>query len=258
MLNQIEVEFKSSYLASSNPEIKAALKQGLGLPLLSFPAVFVRGAFLGGFEQLQDAISTDSFKDILTQPMCTFPADAAARPDPVKLWVGPRGQSWFAFQLHVYANYVRMLSLLHVVLFAVMMAISDAAPGLATGLLWLVMVDLGIFTLTGPTPLAPVSTLVSLFVWRFRGNAVTSVPYKLIMGAGYVYTMISIVTCSGFAAGGGELFGGVVYQVGQCPNQIDQTRWVCGDRKDEECPSQFNFLFGKMLVNSVFLAFFRF
>jgi len=231
-------------VAGSDPEIKAALKQGLGLPMVSFPAIFVRGAYLGSFEQLQDVISTNRLNDFLIAPMCTFPADARVMPDPVKLLVGPRGQRWFAFQLHVYGNFVRMLSLLHVALFAIMLAVASAAPGLATGMLWVVVVDLTIFALTGPTPLAPVCTLVTMFVWRFRGNAVTSLPYKAIIGAAYIWNIANVLTCS-------NVFGGVLYQIDQCPK-------VCGSQKDQECPSTFKIQIGGMLLNSTFLAFFRF
>lgn len=224
------MEFQS--VIGNDPETKEALKQGLGLPMVSFPAVFVRGAFLGSFEQLQDVVSTGRLDEFLIAPMADFPADASAMPDPVKLLVGPRGQRWFAFQLHVYGNFVRMLSLLHVVLFAFMLAIANAAPGLATGMLWVIVVDLAIFTMTGPTPLAPVCTLVTMFVWRFRGNAVTSLPYKAIIGAAYIFNIAGVLTCS-------NIFGGALFKV-------------------DKCPDDFKLRIGGMLLNSTFLAFFRF
>lgn len=229
---------------ASNPEIKTALKQGLGLPMVSLPAIFVRGAFLGSLEQLQDVISTNRLNDVLSAPMRTFPADASVMPDPVKLFVGPRGQRWPGFQMHVYGNFIRMLSLLHVVLFATMLAIAGAAPGVATGMLWVIAVDLFLFTALGPTPLAPLCTLVTIFVWRFRGNAVTSLPYKLVIGAWYLWNIASVMTCN-------DLFTGALYQIGQCPK-------VCGDTKDQECPSYFQIHLGGLLLNSTFLAFFRF
>jgi len=210
--------------------------------MLSFPAVFVRGAFLGGFEQLQDVLALGRLDEMLSAPMSTFPADANSMPDPVKLTVGPRGQRWFAFQLHVYGNFVRMLSLLHVILFALMLAAGSAAPGIVTGSIWAVTADLVLFTLLGPTPLAPISTLVTVFVWRFRGNAVTSLPYKIVIGAFYIFNMATVLTCD---------FSGSVYRIDQCPK-------VCGKGGDEECPDYFNAKIAYMLLNSTFLAFFRF
>lgn len=242
MLNEINAEFKSHN--GSDPEIKAALKQGLGLPMLSFPAVFVRGAFIGGFEQLQDVLALGRLDSLLSAPMSSFPADANAMPDPLQLTVGPRGQRWFAFQLHVYGNFVRMLSLLHVVLFAFMLAAAKAAPGAVTGSIWVVTADLAIFTLLGPTPLAPICTLVTMFVWRFRGNAVTSLPYKCIIGAAYIFSMASILTCN-------KILGGAIYQIDQCPK-------VCGNGGNAECPDYFYIQISTMLLNSTFLAFFRF
>jgi len=129
-------------------------------------------------------------------------------------------------------------------LFIIMLAIASAAPGLVTGILWVIVIDLAIFALTGPTPMAPICTLVTMFVWRFRGNAVTSLPYKAIIGAVYIWNISNVLTC-------GDLFGGVAYQIDQCPK-------VCGSQKDEECDSRFNLKIGGMLLNSTFLAFFRF
>eukprot|EP00747_Dinoflagellata_sp_TGD_P195846 gnl/TRDRNA2_/TRDRNA2_65132_c0_seq1.p1 gnl/TRDRNA2_/TRDRNA2_65132_c0~~gnl/TRDRNA2_/TRDRNA2_65132_c0_seq1.p1 ORF type:complete len:194 (-),score=14.06 gnl/TRDRNA2_/TRDRNA2_65132_c0_seq1:113-694(-) len=193
--------------------------------MLTFPAVFVRGAFLGGLEQLRDVVSTGRLNDLLLAPRQSFPSDVGLVDDPVKLLTGPRGQRWFTFQLHVYGNFVRMLSLLHVVLFAIILAVHDVAPGLVTGVLWVIVADLAIFTLTGPTPVAPICTLVTLFVWRFRGNAVTSLPYKAIIGAAYIYGIATTLACSG---------------------------------STDSCNGGLTRNIGILLLNSTFLAFFRF
>jgi len=233
------VEFGKIY---PDPEKKAALKQGLGLPMVSFPAVFVRGAFLGSFEQLQEVISTDRLNTALAAPMVNFPA-INVMPDPVQLFVGPRGQPWFHFQLHVYANIVRFASVLHVALFGLVLALAKAAPVVSTGILCVLAVDFLMFALFGATPLAPLMNLVTIFVWPFRGNAVTSLPYKFVIGVMYFYQCMNVLTC-------GHPFGGPIYQVDQCPME-------CGENKDEDC-SILTLRIGAIFTNSILLAFFRF
>ena len=50
------------------------------------------------------------------------------------------------------------------------------------GVLWLITVDLTIFLVLGPTPLAPLGTIVTFLCWRFRGDAAPSFPYKVVWG----------------------------------------------------------------------------
>lgn len=195
--------------------------------MLTFPSVFVRGAYLGGLEQLRDAaIGGDLDRYLLAERM-PFPNDgAAAFADPLKLTTGARGQRWFAFQWHVFANFVRALSLLHVILFAVcLLTTALKVPTVTFIILAVVAIDLTIFVVMGPTPVAPLGTLVTCLVWRSRGNAVTSFPYKVVF-AYYVYSL------------GVELFCGMGVE---CMQKTSATARLVG-----------------MLINSSFLAFFRF
>lgn len=166
----------------------------LRLPILSFPAIFVNGAYLGGFDQLSDALATGFFTELQLSNRQPFPGLASV-PDPIKLFSGARGQPWYHFQLHVFANFIRALSAVHVIIFALCAVLSSSTPAFVQGALWLVIADLAIFVLLGPTPFAPLCTLVTLAVWRFRGNAVTSLIYKFVFGF-YVITLGGVLLCS--------------------------------------------------------------
>lgn len=166
----------------------------LHVPILSFPTIFVNGAFLGGFDQLSDAIASGYFVELQKAQRQVFPGLGSV-PDPIKLLSGARGQPWYHFQLHVYANFVRALSAVHVVIFALCAALSSSSPAFLQGALWLVIADLTIFVLLGPTPFAPLCTLVTIAVWRFRGNAVTSLIYKFVFGF-YVISLGGVLLCS--------------------------------------------------------------
>lgn len=176
------------------PGTDAALKSALKLPMLTYPAIFVRGSFLGGFDQLTDAVESGNLQEFLVAEWQHFPSSLASRADPVQILRGPRGQSCYAFQLHTYANFIRMLSFLHVALFAVSLTFTWFAPVVVCVIFWIVLVDLSIFVLLGPTPLAPICTVVMLASWRFRGNIVSSIPYKVIFAV-YVAEIAANLFC---------------------------------------------------------------
>lgn len=154
----------------------------------------MNGAFLGGFDQLSDALASGYFTELQMSNRQPFPGLASV-PDPIKLFSGARGQPWYHFQLHVFANFIRALSAVHVITFAVCAALSSSSPAFVQVALWIVIGDLAIFVLFGPTPLAPLCTLVTLVVWRFRGNAVTSLIYKFVFGF-YVFLLGGTLLCS--------------------------------------------------------------
>lgn len=156
--------------------------------------IFVNGAFLGGFDQLSDALASGHFNELQKTQRQSFPGLASV-PDPIKLFSGARGQPWYYFQLHVYANWLRALSAVHVLIFALCAALSDSSPAFVQGALWLVIADLALFILLGPTPLAPLGTLATLVVWRFRGNAVTSLIYKFVF-VSYIFAFGGALLCS--------------------------------------------------------------
>jgi len=182
-------------MLGTEPEIKSVLQDELRQPLITFPVILVRGVYLGGFDQLQDAMESGRFDELRSGPQRHFPEGVGMIEDPMNLLVGPRGQEWYCFQLHVYANYVRMVSLFHIAFFVGAIGLSYLSPVASVLLLWIFAIDMAIFTITGPTPVALISTLATLVVWRFRGPAVTSIPYKIVMGLIYIAVLLPTLLC---------------------------------------------------------------
>jgi hypothetical protein len=181
------------------------LQQELRLPLITFPLIFVQGSYIGGFDQLQEAVDSGRFEELIAEVSKPFPSGARLLADPLHLLIGPRGQPWYCFQLHVYANYIRVISALHVALFAAAVALADCCPVPVLIIYWLIAIDMTVFTLAGPTPLAPMSTLVIVLAWRFRGPSVTSIPYKAVIGVVYVAALAPVLACGARAEGCDEL-----------------------------------------------------
>lgn len=177
---------------------KAALKGALKLSSLTFPAIFIRGVFLGGLEQLQDAASTGQLVQMLRAERPPFTGVFNIAADPVRLLTGPSRQQCSAFQMTVYTNYIRAISAVHVAIFSISIAASHFswAPWVPQAAYWCMIVDLVIFVASGPTPIAPISTIVTICIWRSRGNAANSLPYKL------VFTVYALAICHGVVSKG--------------------------------------------------------
>jgi len=62
-----------------DPLVRATLKTALRYPMLTFPAVFVRGAFIGGLEQLRDATASGSILVLLKAERSVFPPRGGKR-----------------------------------------------------------------------------------------------------------------------------------------------------------------------------------
>lgn len=182
-----------SSVVGSAPQTKAALGRTLRVPIVMFPVIFVQGVFLGGSDQLSEALDSGLLPQLVASPRRPFPSGVFDMPDPIQLLSGPRGQPWWSFQLHVYANYVRLVSSIHVCIFALAIFFSGISAVISLVLLGGLTIDMAIFTLLGPTPLAPLSTCVTVVLWRFRGAAVTSLPYKAVMGVFYVFVLTPII-----------------------------------------------------------------
>lgn len=186
----------SKFIAiEADQPIESVLKQSLFMPLMTFPAIFVRGVYLGGLDQLEDVMDSGQFEELLDAEQKPFPTGVGDMKDPLRLLSGPYGMPWYCFQFYVYGNYIRVVSVFQIVLFCLAIALTDVSPIVAVVLLWVVVVDMLIFTLTGPTPIAPISTLVTLIVWRFRGQSTSSIPYKLVIGVFYSLALLPTITC---------------------------------------------------------------
>lgn len=166
----------------------------LKVPLLTFPTIFIRGSYLGGMDQLIDAESSGRLDELLRSERVHFPGTATMAIDRLKLCTGPRGQPWYCFQLHAYANFVRVVSAFHVLLFAIWLGVASTVADVAMGIALAIIFDLAVFVILGPTPLAPLCTLATALAWRFRGDAVSSLPYKVVFGV-YVFGLSSVLLC---------------------------------------------------------------
>ncbi|CAE8626742.1 unnamed protein product [Polarella glacialis] len=93
LLSQRGVPFSSA--VGDGAQTRTVLYRELRLPLVTYPLIFVRGVFLGGSDQLVDALDSGMFDKLLGAPRKPFPTGVFAMPDPLRLLCGPRGQPWY-------------------------------------------------------------------------------------------------------------------------------------------------------------------
>lgn len=203
LLTNEGISFKA--IDGTDEAARLGLKQALRLPLLTFPVIFVKGTHIGGSDQLhelRDSGRLDGYVKATKQPFPGTPPE-----DPVKLTTGPDSTPWYCFQTQVYGNVVRAASFVQVLLLVLFQFTYQSTPVVAAAIMWLLLVDLSIFTLFGPTPIAPIWTLVTVLTWRFRGGAVSSWPYKLVFFGGYVVPFASGMLGDGVGGLGGVAAG---------------------------------------------------
>merc|ERR1719247_2473040 len=121
--------------AAHSPVLRHMLKESLNVPMLTFPVVFVKGMYIGGFDQLFDLHALGQLQPLLELPFDT----TRVKPDPLNLTVGPRGQTKCEFQLHIYGNWIRFYEGLHVILGLVLLALGPCLA--STVISWMIFVD---------------------------------------------------------------------------------------------------------------------
>jgi len=183
----------SRVVKRNNLRLHAALQTaGHGLPV-TYPHIFVNGSFLGGCEELKASLKTGELLSRLQHERT--PWGDSSYPAPTSVFAPPPESAalWgVVLQMRVYANVIRFYSLLHVVIFAALLA-SDAAPDgnkAASAVLVFLLVDLALMVLAGPVPIAPLGLLASCAVARCKGAAVTAIPYKVIFSFYFIIVML--------------------------------------------------------------------
>lgn len=173
-----------------NLALHLAIRAALGRGAPAYPVVVVRGTYVGGVAELERLfLSPTAFvgkvalgafeRKAYGGPPAVLPHDAAVDTpfDPRR---DARGNHWLevVFQRTVFANAIRLLSLVHV---ALLVAAASLAPsGGASALVAVLIVDWLAFAALGPTPLAPLGVAATAAAWRVKGGAVPAIPYKVV------------------------------------------------------------------------------
>jgi len=182
--------------------LRAAL--GPGRPL-EYPAVVVRGIYVGGLVEVEKLLQRDAGlaqrlgadRAQYDGPPAALPRDAGANGGPFDMCKDARGDPSLRFQTCTYASVLRGHALVFLLL---NLAAAAAPPKIARGCVAALAADLLLFLLLGPT-VSVAGVAVSKVLWRVRGGVVSVLPYKVVCGL-YVGGYASILATG--AAGGKE------------------------------------------------------
>lgn len=185
----------------TSPALRAALKSLTNVPAVTFPAIFLRGRFLGGGDELHKAVETGSISSLLAEPTATLtPAGSVEWSSLLKdtrrpqLFTVPRQGRWFYFHMYTYANLIRAISFLHVIFFSILIFLTqEGSPSsllAAKVILWYLLIDTSLYVVFGPSPWSPLGVLTTVVCWSRRANSTSTIPYKVVF-CYYIYVFAS-------------------------------------------------------------------
>jgi len=211
-------------VAGATPPYRTALGKALAVRDVTFPCIFIQGAFVGGADEVSLLHQAGELAGKLGGARVAFKVgqnDTKSSPSLCTQLAGggiadsfcTSTSKWYLPQIKSYGNVVRGMSAVHVLLFIIVLTISESAVATASEALivatFVIMavfgVDLALYILLGATPLTIVGNLVTLAVWDFRGPAVPNIPYKAVF-VFYVVGLLNMLTTCGpsvFAVGAG-------------------------------------------------------
>ena len=179
-----------------------ALKSILGLPSISFPVIFLDGTYVGG----SDDVLGDSQRIIAAMrndppeevPFEVTWSNFVKEKNKFKLMMPPGGRQqssrFMCCQTKVFSNVIRLWSLIHVLIFGLLLILFDtnANPIIGISILWILTYDIFMFVVHGSQPFSFLQTLCTIIIWKRRGNAVTTVPYKVVFAV-YLNALVKIL-----------------------------------------------------------------
>ena len=195
--------FSINVAMGTDSEVKSALGELIDLNDVTFPQIMVKGVYIGGSDNLNKWMESGAFKQMLESDN-SLPMDATSIPwypplateaaTPNLFYVPmikgtwyPSNWPWYTFQWCMFGNLVRYISVLQIaamvpVCILLSTSYSDSSTNvlIAKILLYALLTDLCILVFHGPTPFSPSGALSTYFGWRVRGNATSSVPYKVV------------------------------------------------------------------------------
>ncbi len=187
---------------SEGTALAKALIISLQLGDMTFPQIVIRGKYIGGSDEFSDLVAAGQLPILLKKPISTpstnyiisWEESAIARAGKPDLLTVPhmRGSDgawyprwpWYCFHFCLYSNLVRYISIIHLCLMipAYYLYMRGTTSDIASAhvLIWILLCDLCAICLFGPSPLSISGTISTYFGWRVRGNATSSIPYKVV------------------------------------------------------------------------------
>ena len=188
------------------------LKIRLDLGDISWPIVIANGRYVGGSDDIIDMVDDGEFSECLAQAKVAAGQDKIEwlphkrqRENTPNLFLVPRVRSpgawwphwpWYSFHWTMHSNVLRYISMVHVAIICSCLLLfrdgSSDGETIARCLLFYFLADLILITLFGPSPMSPTGSFCTYFMWRYRGNSTSSLPYKVVFAA-YVSSLLPLL-----------------------------------------------------------------
>ena len=202
LLSEHYPQAKSLSREGSTRPYRVGLAHALGVAPgnISYPAIWIRGVYVGGADDLFTLHSRGMLEEKLLAPhLVMAPMGAGLVKTNPKFCTqlagshahlqtdGPCQAStskWFCFQTKSYAQVIRTMSVFHVAVLALMLVCLEAGtdPGASVAGFCCIFLffDLAAYILLGATPLTIFGNISTWLVWNVKGESIPAVPYKLV------------------------------------------------------------------------------
>jgi glutaredoxin-related protein len=199
-----EKPFSYKKVVGTSSLARKALGLALNVSEVTFPAVFVRGWYVGGSDNIRELVDTGRIATLLQgervmddghnyiawdkplaedarTPKVIFAPQPGLPMNKYIVMIAP------FFHWHMYGNLVRYISLFHMIIMGIMIGLFSMGPELgstvmqaAKVLMIIFFIDLAALVVVGPYPISPSGLLSALVMWKYKGNIVSALPYKYI------------------------------------------------------------------------------
>lgn len=229
LINQYDlIPFSQREIIGTDRAWRLAAGATLNLFDITFPQIIVRGVYVGGGDDLQSGIVRGDFPAwvcrekeicspnsvIMWEPQLL---EISTSPSLFKVATVPSTKSkWYSkfylFNWHMYSNLVRYISLFHVFLFGILLVLfqpmksNSTASAIAGVVFGVLIVDLILLVLLGPSPFSLSGVIGTYFGWKYKGNVTSSIPYKAVFAA-YLLSMLPLILKNGESIHSGTALG---------------------------------------------------
>lgn len=209
------MDFSQHIIIGTDRTWRYAVGASLNLGDLTFPQLVVRGVYIGGCDNLRDAISRGLLIPWLTRSPVRSSEDEVVTWEPELLkeanspkmfqvaTVPSTRNKWYSkfylFNWHMYSNLVRYISLFHVICFVLLLILyapmkDENHTALLVGniVFFVLFIDLLMLVLFGPSPFSLSGCLATMFGWKYKGNVTSAVPYKVVFAA-YLFSLAPLL-----------------------------------------------------------------
>ena len=204
--------FSIKIIYPTNIQLNFAIKTFLNLNDMSYPQIIIRGRYIGGYDDLFNLTTSNSFEPLLQMNSIQYDTESISivwheplllSSQSPNLLHTPNSSKWYCFQWYLYSNLIRYISIFHVLLFSLLLILIPILQHqgdqhnsnlylFLQSLVIILLFDIFMIIILGPSPFSISGIISTYYCWKYKGNITSSLPYKFVWSI-YFFSLISIL-----------------------------------------------------------------